>query len=119
MTYGWLSVAALGVVAAFGALPAQAQLSPIFGIAIADFDTDGKKDIWLGGNFYNLKPQVGRLDANKGLLLKGIGNKKFNAISNEISGIKVKGEVRDAAFINGKLVVARNNDTALIFKLKK
>lgn len=103
----------------FSALPAQAQLSPIFGIAIADFDTDGKKDIWLGGNFYNLKPQVGRLDANKGLLLKGIGNKKFNAISNEISGIKVKGEVRDAAFINGKLVVARNNDTALIFKLKK
>jgi hypothetical protein len=103
----------------FSALPIQAQFSPIFGISIADFDKDGKKDIWLGGNFYNLKPQVGRLDANKGLLLKGLGNKKFNAISNEMSGIKVKGEVRDVVFINRKLIVARNNDTALIFKPKK
>jgi hypothetical protein len=103
----------------FSALPAQAQFSPIFGIAIADFDSDGKKDIWLGGNFYDLKPQVGRLDANKGLLLKGIGNKKFNAIPNETTGIKVKGQVRDAKIINGKLIVARNNDSMLIFKSKK
>jgi hypothetical protein len=51
--------------------------------------------------------------------LKGLGNKNFNAVSNEISGIKVKGEVRDAALINGKLVIARNNDTALIFKPSK
>ncbi|MGI8636694.1 MAG: FG-GAP-like repeat-containing protein, partial [Segetibacter sp.] len=41
------------------ALPIEAQISPVFGIVADDLDGDGKMDIWLGGNFYALKPQVG------------------------------------------------------------
>ena len=53
------------------ALPNTAQLSPVFGIVADDIDGDGKMDIWLGGNFYALKPQAGRHNASKGVFLKG------------------------------------------------
>ena len=56
------------------ALPLEAQLSPVFGIVVDDFDGDNKKDIWLGGNFYALKPQAGRHNASKGVLLKQVAN---------------------------------------------
>jgi hypothetical protein len=54
-------------------LPAEAQFSPVYGIAVADFDHDGKQDILLGGNFYQSKPEAGIYDASYGLFLKGTG----------------------------------------------
>ena len=77
------------------------------------------KDIWLGGNFYGLKPQFGRHDSSLGVFLKGEGKQQFKYINQEQIGIKVKGEVRDAWSMkfNGKtrVMVARNNDKTLIF----
>jgi len=105
------------------ALPLQAQLSPVFGIVADDMDEDGKMDIWLGGNFYALKPQVGRHNASKGVYLKGNGNKSFTYISPTESGINVEGEVRDAGLIqiNGSkhVVVGRNNARVLLFEKRK
>lgn len=105
------------------ALPAAAQLSPVFGIAADDLDGDGKTDIWLGGNFYALKPQAGRYNASKGVLLKGLGNQAFAAIPAKASGISVEGEVRDAGIIHSKqskyLIVGRNNKSVLLFEKKK
>ena len=102
------------------ALPIEAQFSPIFGIVADDIDGDGKTDIWLGGNFYALKPQVGRHNASKGVFLKGMGGKEFNYVSPQHIGIKVEGEVRDASMINIKgskhLLVGRNNASVLLFK---
>lgn len=96
-------------------LPLEAQFSPVFGIAVNDFDGDGKKDIWLGGNFYEVKPQVGRYNASKGVLLKQEGPRSFRALPPSLSGIQVNGEVRDAVMINKQLLVARNNDTMMLF----
>ena len=105
------------------ALPVEAQISPAFGIVADDLDEDGKMDIWLGGNFYALKPQVGRLNASKGVFLKGMEGKKFNYISPRESGIKVAGEVRDASIIqvNGSkhLIIGRNNEKVLLFEKEK
>lgn len=100
------------------ALPLEAQMSPVFGIVVNDFDGDGKKDIWLGGNFYELKPQAGRHNASKGVLLKQNDNKTFKYITPEEAGIYVTGEVRDATIINNTLLVARNNEKVLAFKKK-
>lgn len=101
-------------------LPGEAQLSPVFGIAADDMDGDGKTDIWLGGNFYALKPQAGRHDASKGVYLKGNGNRSFTAIPPLQSGIRVEGEVRDAGFVqvNGSkhLIVGRNNSGVMLFR---
>ncbi len=105
------------------ALPLEAQLSPIFGIVADDIDGDGKMDIWLGGNFYALKPQVGRQNASKGVYLKGNGGRSFTYISPMKSGIKVEGEVRDAGVIQIKgsrhLIVGRNNASVLLFEKRK
>jgi hypothetical protein len=37
-------------------------------ILCADFDNTGAVKIILGGNFYGFKPEIGRLDANRGLV---------------------------------------------------
>ncbi len=100
-------------------LPVQAQVAPVFGIVADDIDGDGKKDIWLGGNFYALKPQAGRHNASRGVLLKGNGSRQFQYMPNAEAGIYVDGEVRDAALIQmgnkKQLVVARNNDEIKVF----
>ena len=97
-------------------LPLESQLSPVFGIAISDLDGDNKKDIWLGGNFYALKPQAGRHNASNGVLLKQHDNRTFKYVSPADAGISVAGEVRDAIMINKALLIARNNDWVLIFR---
>jgi hypothetical protein len=105
------------------ALPLAAQISPVFGIVADDLDEDGKMDIWLGGNFYALKPQAGRHNASKGVFLKGNGGRSFIYISPRESGIRVEGEVRDADVIqiNGAkhMIVARNNASVLLFERQK
>jgi enediyne biosynthesis protein E4 len=104
-------------------LPDEAQLAPIFAIAIKDFDADGFKDIWLGGNFYGLKPQVGRLDASRGTYLRGQANRKFKFMETTDVGIYVTGEVRDAQILSGRqgdvLIVSRNNLGVEGFKLSQ
>jgi len=104
------------------ALPVEAQFSPVFGIVADDWDGDGKMDIWLGGNFYALKPQAGRHNASKGVFLKGNGGRTFTYIAPRQSGIIVQGEVRDADVIQIKgskhLIVGRNNESVLLFKKK-
>jgi len=103
------------------ALPIRAQFSPVFAILVEDLDGDGHPDIFLDGNFYGVKPQVGRYDASYGCFLKGDGKGHFTYLTPEQSGLFVRGEVRDVALIPGKnhtqyILIARNNDNALLFR---
>jgi enediyne biosynthesis protein E4 len=102
------------------ALPTEAQLSPMYGIAVKDFDGDGKADILLGGNLYQSKPEVGIYDASYGLLLKGNGKGGFTTVHAQQSGINIKGAVRDIIVVKSRkknlVIVAKNNDRINIFK---
>ena len=102
-------------------LPMEVQFSPMFGICSGDFDGDGNQDVLMGGNFYNVKPEVGRYDASYGVFLKGDGKGNFISIKPKDSGFFVDGQVRDIQKITvGKsdyILVARNNDTPLVFKI--
>jgi enediyne biosynthesis protein E4 len=104
-------------------MPSPAQWSPVFGIAVHDFDRDGLSDIWLGGNFYSMKPQAGRHDASNGVLLRGLGKRKFEYLPPLRSGIFVRGEVRDVLVIRAGarevLMVARNNAPLMAFEYKQ
>jgi hypothetical protein len=101
-------------------LPAQAQLSPVYGLLATDVDKDGHTDILLGGNFYQSKPEAGIYDASYGLLLRGDGKGHFSAVPPAISGFFTIGAMRDIVTLkkgNKQLVlVAKNNDRIQTFQ---
>jgi hypothetical protein len=77
----------------------------------------------MGGNFFGLKPEVGRYDATYGVTFLGNSGHTFTYISPTESGLFVKGEIRDiksARTSKGDLLfVARNNDSLQIFGKSK
>ena len=78
-------------------LPAEAQITPAFSVCIADFDGDGKEDVFLSQNCFALQPDVPRYDSGRGLLLRGDGKGKLEPMPGQNSGIKIYGEQRGAA----------------------
>jgi enediyne biosynthesis protein E4 len=102
----------------FKALPFEAQWSPTYAILAEDFDKDGQSDLFIGGNFFEAKPEIGRMDANYGLILRE-GKNGYSALPFSQSGMKIKGAVRDATKIKvgnkDLLFVVQNNDKLLIF----
>ncbi|PSR55464.1 RNA-binding protein [Adhaeribacter arboris] len=109
---------------ALQALPLEAQFSPVFGINTLDYNQDGQLDILLTGNFFDVLPEIGRYDANYGLLLRGMGKGKFTAVTSQESGLQVQGQVRKTQQIIGSanqplLILAKNNDTLQVLRYKK
>lgn len=78
-------------------LPDEAQWSPVFGLSAADFDGDGKEDLFLAQNFFSNRPEEPRADAGRGLLLRGQGDGRFTPVPASQSGIKIHGEQRGSA----------------------
>jgi enediyne biosynthesis protein E4 len=78
-------------------LPIEAQFAPAFGTCVADFDGDGREDIFLAQNFFGVNDQTSRYDAGRGLWLKGDGRGGFTSVPAEQSGVRVYGEQRGAA----------------------
>jgi enediyne biosynthesis protein E4 len=102
------------------ALPREAQISPLYAIAVRDFDGDGLSDLILGGNLYRVKPEIGRYDASYGIFLKGNGKGGFTPVPNLQSGLNLDGEVRDIVLIQVDdeelMLVIRNNDSVLSYR---
>lgn len=100
-------------------LPIRAQFSQVYGILAADLNGDGIKDLFLGGNFYGLKPEVGRYDASFGCTLLGNTRHGFTYMPPAQSGLFVTGEVRDITSVKTKkgqqIIVSRNNDALQLF----
>ncbi|HXG47489.1 MAG TPA: VCBS repeat-containing protein [Methylomirabilota bacterium] len=78
-------------------LPQQAQWAPVFGIAVADYDGDGWQDVFLGQNFFALRPEMPRLDAGLGLLLQGAGGGRLVPVPPSRAGVAIFGEQRGVA----------------------
>ncbi|HEY4198498.1 MAG TPA: VCBS repeat-containing protein [Mucilaginibacter sp.] len=101
-------------------LPVRAQFSPVFAALTMDLNTDNMTDIFLGGNFFGLKPEVGRYDASYGVSLLGSPGHGFTYMAPVQSGLYITGEVRDVKEINtskGKyIIISRNNESLQIFK---
>lgn len=80
---------------------------------------DHKLDLVLGGNYYKLKPEIGRLDGFNGGYFKGKGDGTFAFVSALHSGLKISGEVRDIVALGDNLIYARNNQSILSFRNTK
>jgi len=78
-------------------LPLEAQLAPVFGISVADFNADGSEDLFLAQNFFGTRPDFPRMDAGRGLLLNGDGNGGFKPVNSWMSGIRMTGDQRGSA----------------------
>ena len=104
-------------------LPWQTQLSPVFAAITDDLDGDGIKDVFMAGNFYGLKPEVGRYDAGYGFTLMSDKDHHLTYVKPSQSGLFIKGEVRDIKTIQTSkgeyIIVARNNDALQIFRKNK
>lgn len=94
----------------------EAQMSPVYGVAVQDFDKDGKLDFILGGNLYTAEVETGRADAGKGYFYKGDGKGNFQAIKASDCGFEIDGDVRDMEVLDGVVIVANNNSAVQAFK---
>ena len=101
-------------------LPPEAQLAPVYGILAQDVDGDGKLDLLLAGNFDGVQPEIGRMSASYGLVLRGDGKGRFTPVRAAHSGFVVPGQARDIQRVRTRrgdlYVVTRNNDRPLIFR---
>jgi hypothetical protein len=105
-------------------LPAEAQFAPINSIICNDVDGDGFMDLIMTGNEYQTDVMTGRYDASYGLFLKGGNNKSFQFVPSTASGFIVDGDVKDMELVplsigEKVLVVAVNNDSIRVFKVRK
>ena len=81
----------------------------------------GTTDLLLAGNFDGFKPEIGRLAAGHGLLLRGLGGGRFEPVPATESGFFVPGQARDIQRLRTRagsvIAVTRNNDRPLLFRL--
>jgi hypothetical protein len=80
-------------------LPMQAQFSAVTNILSNDYNGDGKKDLLLLGNRSDNRLKIGCIDASYGCLLTGDGKGGFNYVTQPISGLNIKGDVKSAVDI--------------------
>ncbi|MDI9876666.1 VCBS repeat-containing protein [Flectobacillus rivi] len=106
----------------FTPFPMMAQTSPITSIQCVDLNKDGVLEIIMNGNFFDVLPEIGRFDANYGVILQNDGKGNFRKMTSLETGFLVKGQVRKTRILkkaNGKkaLLIAKNNDTAEIWDI--
>ncbi len=94
-------------------LPIEAQYGPVCGIAIHDFNKDGKNDMLLAGGNTWTRIKFGRYSANHGVLLIGDGKNNFKYIPQTQSGLNLKGNIKSLKIIKGSKsnsIIAGVND---------
>jgi hypothetical protein len=103
-------------------LPVYMQLSSVNAITLKDVNNDGYPDMIAGGNFFDLLPQFGRLDASAGNLLINDKKGNFNIVPSMRTGLNVPGETRDIITFKYKkedcVLFLENNDYPVMYKLK-
>jgi hypothetical protein len=106
----------------YEALPHLAQIAPLQGTVVGDFDGDGRTDIYAVQNSYAPIPAVGRFDGGLSLLLLGDGHGHFTPAPPAQSGLLVPGDAKGLAVLDlnddawPDFFVTRNNDSTLAFQ---
>ncbi|WP_400070883.1 VCBS repeat-containing protein [Zobellia russellii] len=73
-------------------LPRIAQIAPMYGVRVGDYNNDQNLDILAVGNFYSGEVFSGRYDASIGWLLMGNGKGGFSKANVSKSGFLVDGD---------------------------
>ena len=101
------------------ALPWEAQLSPYKDAVVVDANGDALPDILLVGNYYDNNIEMGRYDADYGLVLVNGGGGRFSC--RMMSGVALRCQVRHVQPLRmgsrKGLVLACNSDSARIITI--
>ena len=101
------------------ALPWPAQLTTYRDAVVVDANGDALPDVLLGGNFWDNNIQMGRYDADFGMLLLNRGKGSF--ATQLLKDTPLKGQVRRLRAYKGAkgsgFIVARNNDSAMVIRV--
>ena len=104
-------------------LPAETQFSSVNAILCTDMNGDGATDLVLGGNNFGWQPQFSRLDASFGHVLLNDGKGQFRELLSSVSGLELRGEIRDIKMIEGKnnqyLLFLQNNEYPVLYRVNK
>ncbi len=99
-------------------LPDELQFSTLNAYALAELSQDGKKEVLLGGNFFESNIEMGRYDANFGNVLS-IGKNGEMQVS-PLGDLRLKGQVRRIRPIKidnkTAFVFARNNEACIVIQ---
>jgi hypothetical protein len=102
-------------------LPYDVQTFPLNAVIPFDINKDGKLDLLLGGNDYNIEIETGRLDAGHGVILENTPDGNFSV--NHSNNFNLSGDVKVVKPITIKgekaLLIGRNNEALQILKLPK
>jgi len=102
-------------------LPDQAQVAPLNGMVVDDFNGDGNLDVALNGNDFGNEVFDGRYDALNGLLLLGDGKGDFRSQTLLQSGIFIPGDGKALVKLKGPgeaylLAASQNRGPLKLFK---
>lgn len=98
-------------------LPLEAQMAPIWAIAVCDINEDNANDLLLAGNWHDVQPTFGRYDASYGIALSGNNKGVFSLMDARQSGWIIHGQARSIGVINShSILIGRNNQPALIWR---
>lgn len=104
------------------ALPIEVQSAPVYSITAVGVEF-GDPYLIFGGNQSRIKPELGSQIGSYGWVLQPEGKNHWKTLLPLESGLFVPGEIRDLIKINlenkPNLVVLRNNDTPLVFEIRK
>jgi hypothetical protein len=77
----------------------------------------------LGGNEFGFLPQFGRLDGSFGDVLINDGKGNFSFMKNRVSGLNIRGMVRDITLIKGpagtRVLFAINDEYPVLYQLER
>jgi hypothetical protein len=102
-------------------LPSVVQTAPVKKMIVSDFNGDGINDVLVTGNDHGYDVSTGVYDANKGVLLLGTKEGKFEFVPPSKSGIFLQGQVTALMYFeeNNLLVAGINRDSIKVFQVNK
>jgi len=95
------------------------------GVSVGDLDGDGIDDLFLAQNFAAFPTDADRLDAGRGLWLRGLGEANFTPVKGDEAGLKMYGDQRACALADydgdGRLdlVVTQSGGRTRLFRNNK
>jgi hypothetical protein len=102
-------------------LPEMAQISAVTAIIADDLDADSCSDILLAGNIFRTDPDIPRMDAGKGLFMRGNCEGNFVPESFRQSGFLAPMDVKSMEIIRGSdqtfIAVGNNGGPLQVFQI--